>query len=278
MSDNPTEVEATALPLPDYRLLEIAGRDAMAVAQAQFMNDVAALADGQWQWSGWLTPKGRVVALFALLRLDDRTLWLLLPDFAPVDLAAALRTYVFRSHVTMTTRDDLRVSGTRDAHGTAPGRQFFQAPDTASVSLGWPGDRGIDIRPGTDDGKDALGDPGWYQADLRTGIPRLVATQSAQWTPQQLSLERLAAYSVKKGCYPGQEIVARTHFLGQAKRGLVLLQGEVPLAPGDPVSDGTRETGQVVSASGDWALAIAPPGTHIVESRERPVREQPFEG
>ena len=116
MSDNPTEVEATALPLPDYRLLEIAGRDAMAFAQAQFMNDVAALADGQWQWSGWLTPKGRVVALFALLRLDDRTLWLLLPDFAPVDLAAALRTYVFRSHVTMTTRDDLRVSGTRDAH------------------------------------------------------------------------------------------------------------------------------------------------------------------
>ena len=87
MPDNPTKAQAIALP--DHRLLEIEGRDALAFAQAQFMNDLTPLADGQWQWIGWLTPKGRVVALFALLRLDARTLWLLLPDFAPADLATA---------------------------------------------------------------------------------------------------------------------------------------------------------------------------------------------
>ena len=61
--------------------------------------------------------------------------------------------------------------------------------------------------------------------DLEHGLPRLPASQAEHWTPQQLSLERLGAFSVKKGCYPGQEIVARTHFLGKAKRGLALLEG-----------------------------------------------------
>ena len=65
----------------------------------------------------------------------------------------------------------------------------------------------------------------WAAIDLAHGLPRLADAQSGQWTPQQLSLDRLRAYSVKKGCYPGQEIVARTHFLGQAKRGLVLFDG-----------------------------------------------------
>ena len=64
----------------------------------------------------------------------------------------------------------------------------------------------------------------WFAHDLHAGLPRLPASQREQWTPQQLSLERLHAFSVKKGCYPGQEIVARTHFLGKAKRGLVLFE------------------------------------------------------
>src|SRR3546814_3526677 len=59
----------------------------------------------------------------------------------------------------------------------------------------------------------------WAAFDLAHGLPRLAESQIEKWTPQQLSLERLHAYSVKKGYYPGQEIVARTHFLGQAKRG-----------------------------------------------------------
>src|SRR5690606_33602869 len=82
----------------------------------------------------------------------------------------------------------------------------------------------------------AGGDPAlaarWRQQDLAHGLPRLEAAQAGQWTPQQLSLERLRAYSVHKGCYPGQEIVARTHFLGQAKRGLVRRGGDAALATG----------------------------------------------
>src|SRR5690606_25673172 len=83
-------------------------------------------------------------------------------------------------------------------------------------------------------------------------LPRLDAEQAGQWTPQQLSLDRLRAYSVKKGCYPGQEIVARTHFLGQAKRGLVRLGAETTIPTGDVFSPEApdRAAGTVASVAG----------------------------
>ena len=68
MPDNLQAADRPAFALPDHRVIALDGRDAIAFAQAQFMNDVAPLAVGRWQWNGWLTPKGRVIALFALLQ------------------------------------------------------------------------------------------------------------------------------------------------------------------------------------------------------------------
>ena len=109
MPDNPT-FPAGPFALPDHRVLELSGRDAGVFAHAQFMNDVAGLAVGQWQWNGWLTPKGRVVALFALLKLDAERLWLLLPDVDPGELASKLQRFVFRSKVSLRARPDCMVT------------------------------------------------------------------------------------------------------------------------------------------------------------------------
>ena len=79
-----------------------------------------------------------------------------------------------------------------------------------------------------------------------------------------LSLERLRAFSVKKGCYPGQEIVARTHFLGQAKRGLALFQADAAVAVGSEVRDDERALGTVVSAEADLVLAVLPLEREVV--------------
>jgi len=98
----------------------------------------------------------------------------------------------------------------------------------------------------------------WRAFDIAHGLPRLDADQREQWTPQQLSLERLRAFSVAKGCYPGQEIVARTHFLGQAKRGLSVLRGAAGAANGEDVRAGEQALGKVVSVAGDLALAVLP--------------------
>jgi folate-binding Fe-S cluster repair protein YgfZ len=91
----------------------------------------------------------------------------------------------------------------------------------------------------------------------------------------------LRAYSVKKGCYPGQEIVARTHFLGQAKRGLVLLEGDAPLAPGGAVQVGEAASGNPVCTAGALALAVLPlerdaAAAIIVDGA--PVRQRPLAG
>ena len=202
MSHNPHAQQASAalsattagaLPrfaLSGHRVIALSGRDAVAFAQAQSMNDVDGLPVGRWQWNGWLTPKGRVIALFLLVRVAADQVWLVVPD---TDAEAAVR---------------------------------------------------------------------WAAADLRLGLARLPPSQAEQWTPQMLSLERLHAYSVKKGCYPGQEIVARTHFLGQAKRGLVLFEAAQDPGVGTNVDIGATALGQVVSIArngeGFVVLAVLP--------------------
>ncbi|CAN5629092.1 folate-binding protein YgfZ [soil metagenome] len=256
--NKPNDPDAAFFALPEQKILALEGRDAVAFAQAQFMSDVAGLADGQWQWSGWLTPKGRLIALFAVLRREAQTLWLLLPDADAGEMAARLQGFVFRSKIALTVRDDFAVSGSFAPAASARGAQAGIADGQMELDFsGDAGPRTLRISPApapVDPSQAAL----WARFDLAHGLPRLPSSQAGQWTPQQLSLERLRAYSVKKGCYPGQEIVARTHYLGQAKRGLVRLRGDGVTGLG-PVQLAGTAVGQLVSAVGDESLAVMGP-------------------
>ncbi len=260
MSDNPRPPAAALLALPGHRILTLVGPDARGFAQAQFMNDVEALADGEWHWNGWLTPKGRVIALFALLRVDASTLWLLLPDADPVALLERLRRFVFRSRLVLEPATGVSVAGGFSPPLRAEGARSARLDD-GTLELDMGGEGGPRTLRVT--GEPAAGDDGhgpWRDADIRHGLPRLAPDQAEHWTPQQLSLERLRAFSVKKGCYPGQEIVARTHFLGKAKRGLACFGAEAPVADGADVLQGERAIGTVVSVSSDGrhCLAVIP--------------------
>ena len=278
MRDNQQAGAQAAFALPDHTVIELHGPDATGFAQAQFMSDVAALPCGHWHWSGWLTPKGRVVAVFAVLKLADERLWLLLPDAPPTPLADALRRFVFRSKVTIAVRDDLHVQGTFAAAESASGSAIAgDADGDAAIELDFSaagGERSVII------GREAAAssDPDvarWTAFDLAHGLPRLDAAQAGHWTPQQLSLERLRAFSIKKGCYPGQEIVARTHFLGKAKRGLVLIESDQPLAAGAQLRADEVALGSLVAATS------TPDGRHLglaVVSLERAAGALNIEG
>jgi folate-binding protein YgfZ len=280
MAHNPPPAPGDELLLPDHRVLVLSGRDATAFAHAQFMNDVAGLPSGNWQWNGWLTPKGRLVALFALLKRDEQALWLLLPDAQPAELAAALQRFVFRSKVTLEGRADLVVSGSFARPVRASQARFSEVGEEIELDMGAAGGPRA-LRIGAGAGFSTDGSRRWAAFDLEHGLPRLPPQQAGQWTPQQLSLDRLRAYSVKKGCYPGQEIVARTHFLGQAKRGLALFEAGAPLAAGHEVHDGEHVLGTIISSADRLALAVLPlerPATAALTAEgiilhERPLRD-----
>lgn len=278
MPDKPNAAPTHEFHLTDHGILALHGRDSLAFAQSQFMNDVRLLGDGQWQWSGWLNAKGRVIALFALLRIDAETLWLLLPDVAADALAEKLQCFLFRSKLALAPRTDLCVSAgfiaPTDARGNvmAVGAGDIELDCSAAT-----GPRRLRIGPAcAAQQPDAVAR--WAAFDLRHGLPRLPASQAEQWTPQQLSLERLLAFSISKGCYPGQEIVARTHFLGQAKRGICLLHATPALAVGEAIGDGDHSLGTVVAAAEGWALAVLPLAgiEHLRSANGQPVEVLPI--
>ena len=240
----------------------------------------------RWHWNGWLSPKGRVIALFALLKFDAETLWLVLPDAHAADLAAALRRYLFRSKLTLAVRDDLHAHGRFARPTQASGATFAIDGDAVELDIGGDGGpRTLRIAPATA-ADDAMAAAHWRRFDLQHGLPRLHGEQVEAWTPQQLSLERLHAFSVKKGCYPGQEIVARTHFLGKAKRGLMRLQGAgigalgdvMAATPGEAAPAGARAIGQMICAEGDEGLAVMPldAGDGPFSSDDRICRQLPL--
>jgi folate-binding protein YgfZ len=261
LSPDPRLFKDGSGPLPGFSLLACTGPEAGAFLQAQSMNDLRALSPGRWQWNGWLNPKGRVICLFALWQRAEHDFLLVLPDFPAAELQPLLQRYVFRSKLRLATEEDFEVRG-RIGGGASTGARDAAEADGAGWRFDWGGDalaRQLMLVPRGD------GEPGdgpafeqaWREADLILGLPRLDAAQREAWTPQMLSLERLKAFSVSKGCYPGQEIVTRTHFLGQAKRGLALLEGN-GMAEGAAVLDGSGATlGTVMSIAREGEVALA---------------------
>lgn len=267
MPFKPNPAPSSRPALPGVGLLRVAGPDAAAFLQAQSMNDVKALGVGRWQWNGLLTPKGRVIALFALLRETDAQFLLVLPDFDAEDMAAQLQRFVFRSKLRLLALADWR-SGAGPAPETVDPATAVGSPDTGwALDLSGAGaSRGLWLLPVADPAlaaEDASVTQTWRAADLAHGLARLPADQREAWTPQMLSLDRLGAFSLKKGCYPGQEIVSRTHYLGHAKRVLWLLAADEAVAEGAAVLDDSgRELGRIVCQSaaeqGHLVLAVLP--------------------
>ena len=98
----------------------------------------------------------------------------------------------------------------------------------------------------------------WRLEQLRAGVPEIFGAQSEQFTPHMLNLDLLDAVSLDKGCYTGQEIIARTHYRGATKRRLHRFESSEPVSPGDKVSEGERNIGEVVNAIGCDLLAVVP--------------------
>lgn len=264
--DQALQVKIGDLPrLADIGIVRLVGPEAEAFAQSQFMNDVLALAPGHWHWNGWLSAKGRVQALFALARVAPGEVLLLLLDQPSGPFRVALERFVLRRKLKVIEERGLGAfaewpSANRNDAGSDA--LLGAGDDAALIGFDLSGAAGarrcwVAARHGTS--IDAEATRRWRDEDLRHGLPRIAPDREHSWTPHMLSLDRLKAFSISKGCYPGQEIVARTHFLGRAKRQAWWVEGS-KLAAGQTLQDGDgRALGEVIEASGDGrgALAVA---------------------
>ncbi len=234
--------------MPTYHPAEtllIEGPDATTFAHAQFSSAVSPLATGQWQFSAWLDPQGRVRALFQLARLADERYLLLLRGGIATTLADALRRFVFRSKLGVTALPPRMLA-------TGPALPLHTVVDDGeAVSLGCD-THSLRIIAS------AVGDDAWRLPQLRAGWPWLPTPLLGELLPSALSLQRLHAVAVDKGCYPGQEIVARLHFRGGHKRHLHCVRLSQAVSAGDTLRRDGRDVGCVldVVTTGDGIEAL----------------------
>jgi folate-binding protein YgfZ len=227
-------------------VVRFSGPDAGAFLQAQLSADIAALEDGQSTFAAFCSPQGKVFGLLLIGRHNDNYMVIGSAQLLP-SIVQRLRIYIFRSKVEIEPLDNMHVCGLLPSHPDDPASPMLAPEDMplryAIVSEGTPNDE--------ETGR-------WRHSELSNGVAWLDANTTEKFIPQMLGYDQLGAVSFSKGCYPGQEIVARTHYLGKVKRKPLL--GTIM---GQPViENGSRVQIQYETETVDGSLIdTAPAGT-----------------
>ncbi|HUT41826.1 MAG TPA: folate-binding protein [Gammaproteobacteria bacterium] len=268
-------------------VIAVHGSDAGTFLQSQLSNDIRALDEGRSQLNAFCTPKGRMLGLMRIFRTDDGY-YLRLPADTLEAVLQRLRLYVLRSNVTLEDASDnflrIGISG-MDADNEIRGIAGA-CPDTVnSVARAGPltvirvpaAEPRFEVYASSLQAAQTLwdalnvrgapvGEPVWRLLEIRNGLPVVFTATAELFVPQMANLQLVDGVSFKKGCYPGQEIVARMQYLGTLKRRMYLGQVEYdgPIAPGAELysgRDGDQATGRIVDAQpypdgGQLALAV----------------------
>ena len=271
----PSPKAALLVDASPMAVVEITGDDATSFLQSQFCNNMEAVSADQGQLSGYCTPKGRLLAFFSVIAVAGGYR-LLLPQTMVEVFVKRLQMYVLRAKVSVAVRDDLVCVGlVAGASGQLElAEKVLPASKLAVVSQGelqtvrWHDDyiagagRQRYLCVATPAVMAELWEQlvptavcaafdRWRLADISAGVPRLIEQTREAFVPQMVNLHLIDALSFTKGCYPGQEIVARMQYLGKLKRHMrrYHVNGENVPPPGTAVHAGDDSgAGQVVDA------------------------------
>ena len=238
--------------------LKVSGGDAREFLQNLTSNDLRHLDERTAQYNSLCSPKGRMLASFLLFRLDGDYI-LQLPQEMVEAVRKRLSMYILRAKVTISVAPltAVGISG-----------QTFPASVPQSVMGMERIDSGMAIRL-SDTRAEIVADaetidpiidqydavevdrPYWERLEILEGIPVILPETEGHFVPQMVNFELIGGVSFQKGCYPGQEIVTRTHFLGKVKRRMVLahVDSEISPVPGEEVMNGEDATGNVARAA-----------------------------
>jgi folate-binding protein YgfZ len=257
--DNP----ASAAQLSRFGVLFASGEDARAFLHGQLTSDIQGLAPGRARRAGWCSAKGRLLATLLVVPHESGYLLQLSRDLAPA-IAKRLQMFVLRAKVKIADESDAWMQyglwGPK-AGETLAGLGYAAPASDLGVSRA--GDR-IAVRIAEDRylvftrstfDTNASEDE-WLLQEIRAGIPHVTQATQDQFVPQMVNFETLGAVDFQKGCYPGQEIVARAQYRGQVKRRMFRVRSSAPLVAGQELFSGGESVGTVLCAAGEEALAV----------------------
>lgn len=260
-------------------LIEVHGADTASFLQGQFCNDVRAVTMQTSQLSGYCNPKGRLVATFRLF-MHDNNYYLGLPNALHDVVLKRLRMYVLRAKVMLATsahRGSIGVAGAgvgallQTTLGAVPTQTdaTVTTHDCVIVRVAGPLPR-FEIHgeyaalgalwSALATGARPVGADVWTLLEIRSGLATVYPQTSEALVPQMINLQQIGGVSFSKGCYPGQEVVARMHYLGKLKRRMYrahVTGASVP-QPGDALFTAAQDSGQ--DAGMIVAAAAAPQG------------------
>jgi len=278
-TSSPKATSAQPMPalaaLTDLGVVRVAGEDSMAFLESHFCNDVSSLMPGDGQLNGYCSPKGRLLAVFHLLRSDNDYL-LVMPEALIATIVKRLSMFaqmarpvgkqlignVSQSAVSVTDcSDEILVMGIQGQQSLS----LVQPEILAVASLESTAhadsrylvvvnhDRAEQVWSSLKSGSEPVSSAAWRLLDIVAGLPTVLSETSEAFVPQMINMHLLNGLSFSKGCYPGQEIVARMHYLGKLKRRMYRFSAAQPdIVPGTTIVTATdAAAGSVVQSALD---------------------------
>lgn len=231
--------------LDQYQLIEAHGADAEKYLQGQLTADLIALPSGANTLAAHCDPKGKMNAIFRLLKVDSEQFFLLIKkDLLPSALDA-LKKYAVFSKISFDLRDWQIVGLIGKKCGKIEPRFTLEIDEQRAILLN------ESVLPINFNADEKI----WESADIQAGLPNLSAATQNLFIPQALNLQAIEqAVSFTKGCYIGQETVARAKYRGANKRAMFILKGKTQTLPaiGDEIEmrleSNWRKTGSIINA------------------------------
>ena len=263
--------------LSRYKILAVVGEDAKTFLQGQAINDTSLLDDNHSQLSGFCTPKGRLISNFRLFE-QETSLFAIIPETLFETTLNKLNLYVLRAKVQLGDASNaliqMGVSGEKaedqlkDHIGSLPENvnDVFQKDNIIAIKIA---EHRYHLLSDFENCKTLwnhldvhctpVGNQHWELLNIRDGLPEITENTTEAFIPQMINMGELGAISFTKGCYTGQEIVARTHYLGKQKRRMyrLLINSDTAPEAGDDLATDTstdsQYIGTIVSAQPDAA-------------------------
>ena len=253
-------------------LLALEGEDAVSFIHGQLSNDIEHLGSSQARLAAYCNPQGRMLALFHAWKSSGKV-WLTVPlDILPA-LQKRLQMYVLRAKVTLSDESGnmaiLGIGGEKGGEAlskwfeTLPSEPFGKTENEFGVlvrvadAFGFPrylltiAEKRLQVvESELSSTLSVCDESGWTMGDIKAGVPQITLPVQDRFIPQMANLEQAGGLSFKKGCYPGQEVIARSQYKGTVKRRMFHGMVELPFEDNPPIDVNMTAGANIVDSDG----------------------------